>query len=320
LRFVQGSVTAIPLAEASVDLIVSFETIEHLSADDQPLMLAEFARVLAPDGLLLLSSPNRPEYSESRDYRNPFHLHELSRDELAKLLDAGFPARAWYRQRMWMGSTLWAEGVDGGHEAWNGDARSVLPASPPKAMYFVVVCARDASVLPSSVAVSLFADEAETELKRALGYAAEAMRLDGLALQHLADVDRQSLHIADLERRIAECEAARVALVTEATALATEATARKAEAATLTSTVSTLNARIATLESEAAMLRSNVAALEADLSEARRERDHNVAECERLERVIATQERVLSHAQSLRGWLGLPWRRAKLFMHKLRGA
>ena len=29
-------------------------------------MLAEFARVLAPGGVLILSSPNRPEYSDAR--------------------------------------------------------------------------------------------------------------------------------------------------------------------------------------------------------------------------------------------------------------
>ena len=42
-------------------------------------MIAEFARVLAPGGLLILSSPNRPEYSDARAYVNPFHLHELDR-------------------------------------------------------------------------------------------------------------------------------------------------------------------------------------------------------------------------------------------------
>jgi SAM-dependent methyltransferase len=90
LRFAQGSAAALPLADASVDVAVSFETIEHLPAADQPRMLAELARVLRPDGLLVLSAPNPVEYSQARNHRNPFHLHELSRDEPDAMLAGSF--------------------------------------------------------------------------------------------------------------------------------------------------------------------------------------------------------------------------------------
>src|SRR5262245_34826601 len=98
IRFETGSVAALPFSDASFDVVVSFETIEHVSADDQVRMLNEFSRVLAPRGLLLISSPNKRLYSEERDYRNPFHLHELYREELAQLLDAAFPHRRWFLQ------------------------------------------------------------------------------------------------------------------------------------------------------------------------------------------------------------------------------
>src|SRR5512141_2447359 len=45
VRFATGSVAALPFATASFDVVVSFETIEHLAADEQPAMLAEIARV-----------------------------------------------------------------------------------------------------------------------------------------------------------------------------------------------------------------------------------------------------------------------------------
>src|SRR5512144_788695 len=48
VRFVSASCTALPFADASFDLVVSFETIEHLPGQRQ--MLAEFRRVLAPSG------------------------------------------------------------------------------------------------------------------------------------------------------------------------------------------------------------------------------------------------------------------------------
>src|SRR5438093_3677742 len=77
IRFIASSCTGLPLPSASFDVVVSFETIEHLVAADQLAMLIEFARVLTPDGLLLMSSPNRRLYSDGRNYVNPHHLREL---------------------------------------------------------------------------------------------------------------------------------------------------------------------------------------------------------------------------------------------------
>src|SRR5882724_4678429 len=69
VRYAVGSVTALPFAAASFDVVVSFETIEHFAAADQPRMLIELARVLVPQGLLVLSSPNKRRYSDERGYR-----------------------------------------------------------------------------------------------------------------------------------------------------------------------------------------------------------------------------------------------------------
>jgi SAM-dependent methyltransferase len=215
LSFVEGSAAELPLPDASVDLVVSFETIEHLEAADQPRMLAEFARVLADGGALVLSAPNRPEYSESRGYVNPFHRHEHDRAELDRLLDVHFPARAWHAQRVWLGSTVWREG-DGADdvEALVGDASAVAKAPVPPAMYFVVVAARRAAALPPPApALSLFSDAGETELRRAASATAEAMRLDGLlkdrerlVTERDAQLARANAHVAHLEGLIAARE------------------------------------------------------------------------------------------------------------------
>ena len=109
LRFEHGSATALPLPDASVDVVVSFETIEHLAGPDQPRMLAEIARVLTADGVLVLSAPNPVEYSQATGYRNPFHLHEPEREELDALLAPLFPVRHWYGQRRYFGSAIWSE-------------------------------------------------------------------------------------------------------------------------------------------------------------------------------------------------------------------
>ena len=52
-----GDVASLPFEDGAFDLVVSFETIEHV--DDPEGTLDEFARVLADAGLLLISTPNK---------------------------------------------------------------------------------------------------------------------------------------------------------------------------------------------------------------------------------------------------------------------
>ena len=77
-------------------------------------MLAEFRRVLAADGILVISSPNRPVYNEGGGVENHFHVRELDRAELAALLTPAFPRQTWYAQRVVAQSVLWAEEAGGG--------------------------------------------------------------------------------------------------------------------------------------------------------------------------------------------------------------
>lgn len=63
LSFRQGSVSVIPAEEATFDVVVSFETIEHVDAEAQRSFVAEVRRVLKPGGLFLVSTPDRLTYS-----------------------------------------------------------------------------------------------------------------------------------------------------------------------------------------------------------------------------------------------------------------
>ncbi|KXS36824.1 MAG: hypothetical protein AWU55_2835 [Halomonadaceae bacterium T82-2] len=104
LEFRQGDCTAIPLPDASVDVVVSFETIEH--HDKHAEMIAEIKRVLRPDGLLIISSPDKREYSDVPGYANPYHVKELYRDEFEALLDGAFRHRRLLGQRVIYGSAI----------------------------------------------------------------------------------------------------------------------------------------------------------------------------------------------------------------------
>jgi SAM-dependent methyltransferase len=249
VRFVEGSAAALPLGDASVDVVVSFETIEHLPAVDQPRMLAEFARVLTDDGLLIVSSPNRPEYSEARNYVNPFHLHELDRDELVRLLAPHFPVQRWHRQRRYLGSALWCEDTNGQYDAATGDATSARPAVLPEAMYYVVVAARTPHALPKSFrSLSLFSDSDDAELRRVDHEAREVLRLDGLLRASNEQLRDQVRHSCELEAMVAYRDQVIGERTRTETALREEVATRRDELASAAAERDRLNGQIAAQE------------------------------------------------------------------------
>jgi 2-polyprenyl-3-methyl-5-hydroxy-6-metoxy-1,4-benzoquinol methylase len=84
LKFIKADARATALPGGSFDLVVSFETLEHLEEHDQ--LLGEFKRLLKSGGLLLISTPDKEHYSEQRGYSNPFHKKELTLPEFEALL------------------------------------------------------------------------------------------------------------------------------------------------------------------------------------------------------------------------------------------
>jgi SAM-dependent methyltransferase len=163
LEFVRASCTRLPLADGSIDLAVSFETIEHIEAQAQ--FLDELARVLKPGGVLVLSCPNKVEYSDKRDHVNEFHVRELYREELAELVAGRFAFSEWYGQR----PTFYSVIAPDAPEAARGELVEVdeaAPAQPARALshplYFLLVASRDPHALESvRPAVSVLADRGD---------------------------------------------------------------------------------------------------------------------------------------------------------------
>ncbi len=140
LTYVAASCVQIPEPDASFDVIVSFETIEHIT--EHEAFLREVDRLLAPGGLFIISSPNRPEYSDRTGYKNEFHVKELDRSELKTLLDPHFPTQRWFAQRAAFHSMVWpVDAVATTAVALTVDGQSGFPAE----VYFLVFCAREAS-------------------------------------------------------------------------------------------------------------------------------------------------------------------------------
>ena len=156
LTFVQAPCTRLPLADGSADLFVSFETVEHIREQEE--FVDEIARVLAPDGLLLLSCPNKREYSDRRGFANEFHVRELYREELAALVARRFRHARWYGQRPSFFSVIAPE-----PHAETGHLAEVSEADPGNAcaalgepLYFLVAASRaigTLGMLPATLSV-----------------------------------------------------------------------------------------------------------------------------------------------------------------------
>ena len=98
VQYVQGSIAELPFADASFDMVVSFETIEHVPEELQYRFRSEIRRVLRPGGLLVMSSPDKHTYSELLHFDNEFHVREMYAPEFASFLQEVFPYTAFYRQ------------------------------------------------------------------------------------------------------------------------------------------------------------------------------------------------------------------------------
>jgi O-antigen biosynthesis protein len=142
LRFQVGSAIELAFPTESFDIVVSYETVEHLAEQSQ--MIAELRRVLRPDGLLIISSPNRPIYSEESGELNEHHVKELNFEEFDSLLSTQFPSRKYFGQRLLLGSVIQAlDEQPSTFKAWHDDGKQLIPKAGEmdSSVYFLAVCA-----------------------------------------------------------------------------------------------------------------------------------------------------------------------------------
>jgi ubiquinone/menaquinone biosynthesis C-methylase UbiE len=162
LNFLTGSCQSIPLSDHSVDLVTSFETIEH--HDRHQEMMREIKRVLRPGGLLILSSPNKTVYTDQRKQTNEYHVKELYQDELIALLRTYFRRIEIYGQRMAIGSVIYSLADDGETklQLFSGDNDKLAPQMAPlnDPLYYIALCS-DQDIAVSQPCDSIFFDPSD---------------------------------------------------------------------------------------------------------------------------------------------------------------
>ena len=87
LNYIKSNALELCFGDSEFDVIVSFETLEHLAEHD--LLLDEFKRVLSKDGILIISTPDKDVYSADEDH-NEYHIKELTKVEFDHLISSKF--------------------------------------------------------------------------------------------------------------------------------------------------------------------------------------------------------------------------------------
>lgn len=157
LRFVHGSASRIPVDSNSIDVAVSFETLEHHT--EHEAMLHELRRVLRPDGILIMSTPEKLNYTDRRHVKNPYHVKELYLEEFRELVARHFDNTSLYFQQMAYGSVVVPERAPDGLEFVEGDfTRFNRSPTPPMPLYNI--CLASNVSLPS-LPISIFGTSLE---------------------------------------------------------------------------------------------------------------------------------------------------------------
>ena len=152
VRLQTGDLRRLDFEDDRFELVVCFEVIEHV--EDPSIVLDELVRVLAPGGLLLVSSPNRNVYPPG----NPHHLYEFAPAELEAELAARLTHVRPLRQRDYVVSAVLLDATSG-----HGDGAAVegvtlhkLAAERPGDEVYTIAMASDAELpqLPELAAMS----------------------------------------------------------------------------------------------------------------------------------------------------------------------
>ena len=185
LRYEEGDARALPLPDASIDVAVSFETLEHMLEHD--VFLSELHRVLRPDGLLIISTPDRDVYSAAGTPPNPYHVLELTKAKFEALIRRNFAHAAFAAQRPVIGTVMVGTSEATATRIFERRSDTHIEASDrlPRAPYLIAL-ASDAALppLPDGAYIhrsDLDADmrarvEAEARSRAADASAAEAIR------------------------------------------------------------------------------------------------------------------------------------------------
>ncbi len=224
VSFVEASCASLPIASESIDLVVAFEVIEHVA--DWQAFLHDVQRVLAPGGRLVISTPNKDYYAETRRHTgpNPYHVHEFDFAEFTTELRARFPHVALYLE-----NHVEAIAFPQADSSANGTPELLQvggAADPATAHFFLAVCSSNPQPPPAFLYVpstanvlrerELHIDKIEIDLRRLRTEKQELVDMFRAQTAELAEMAAgYEAKIVQLQNELAEMSAGYEAKIAE---------------------------------------------------------------------------------------------------------
>lgn len=186
LNFLTGDVRNIPCTDNIFDIVISFETLEHIEEHNE--MMAEIKRVLKPDGLLIISTPDKYFHSDAKTIKSKFHVKELYKEEFGSLIKQFFSNVIFLQQKsMFCSAILPAENSE--HLFfYEGDFQKIEKSDSLNPVFYIAIASdREIQVPAGSIFNSSWSfqdilEKREALIKNSLTYKTGHLLLSPLKL------------------------------------------------------------------------------------------------------------------------------------------
>ncbi len=206
LKFVTNNALQTQFNNDEFDVVVSFETLEHLVEHEE--LLTEFKRILKPDGLLIISTPDKNAHSDS-DVENHYHEKELTLAEFDKLIDCYFNYNLSFGQQFQLLSSISLLNTDSSinketttYVKKGQEANSVK--NKVKTQYCIKICSDDSEALRKLDVTNThyFADDENRLYQHYVEQIQRLMKIDSQNNSHEQIIAKQAAVIAHLQARL----------------------------------------------------------------------------------------------------------------------
>ncbi|AIQ55096.1 glycosyltransferase [Paenibacillus sp. FSL R7-0331] len=270
LNYSVGSIDQLPFQNDSFDIVVSFETLEHVNEEMQVNFMHEVTRVLASGGTLIISTPNKQFYSDMPQYNNPFHVKELYKEEFIQLLQTFYKTVNVASQRFEVASVIDSENAAG--ELYVGSNN--VSDSEVYQKYMIAFCSDVAENAAPVASVGVFTGKYNEVISRVL------------SLQD--EVEERNQHIVNLDHEI---NSLRDTTCSEIKELGARVLAKENQLALVEGKLQEAATEITKRTEEIQKLADNLAAMKVELNNKRGHID-----------LLLQKDRELQNIQSSTGW------------------